>query len=1032
VVVFLLQQKQKFYSHEKKFIIMRKTLLLIYFLTLSVFLFAQEEITVQGTVTDLENLGIPGVSVVVKGTTRGTITDTDGNYIITVPSTANLVFSFVGMKTVTVPVNGRNIIDVTMESSMVDLEKVVVVGYGEIKARDLTSSMATINSEELTKTPSGQAMQSLQGKVAGVQIVSAGAPGSEPTVRIRGIGSYPGSSDSQPLYVVDGMYFDNIDFLNPSDIETLSILKDASASAIYGVRAANGVVLITTKKGSLNEKARITYEGYVGVQVPQNVLKMANAEQFVNYVNQTGSEADIQFVQNAMQRYGRSRVNPNVPDVNTDWYAEIMKDAARQQNHSITASGGSDKTAYSLGISYFEQEGLLETAKNSYERVNIRGKLDQKVNSWLNAGININMSSALKYSADDAAWFNAYHAVPILPKYDMENYEALTESGIPDASPYSSAQLLGYRDAQNPFLNLDYRNDRQDSYKVHSGIYGEISFIPNKLRFKSTYNVYLGSIKNRNVGLPYFVTDDAKRLLSSISTDRIIDYNQFLDNVLTYSDKFGNHNLTVMLGQSYRDERYEYLGGYAEDIPVPQNTWYIGQSRSETSKQVYDNAERIYGLSYFGRVSYNYDNRYLGYFTLRREGTSKYQEKWGTFPAFGLGWVVSEESFFDNVGFVDFLKFRAGWGQLGNDKIARAAGENTTNPVFLAIDDTQINGTITTSTFGYLEWEVVEETNIGITAHFLKNRLRLESDYFIRDTKEAAIPVNLKLQSGSILRNVGEIRNSGLEVVLNWDDNITNDLKYSVGINVSTLKNEVRDLYGQPYLNGGMAEFRQRSQVGEPLLSFYGYEVAGVYQNQAEIDADPVAVENGLVPGDFKFVDQDGNDVIDDDDKVFLGSYFPDLTYGASFGLIYKNFDFSLNIMGQSGNKILNRKRGEIIWTDDTNIDADLATGLWNGEGTSNEYPSASGLRRGWNQNFSDFLVEDGSFFRIQNVQLGYNLNGTQLFGKGFPNARVFITAERPLTVFSYNGFNPEVPDGIDRQFYPVPSVYTVGLNVKL
>jgi TonB-linked SusC/RagA family outer membrane protein len=465
---------------------------------------------------------------------------------------------------------------------------------------------------------------------------------------------------------------------------------------------------------------------------------------------------------------------------------------------------------------------------------------------------------------------------------------------------------------------------------------------------------------------------------------------------------------------------------------LPQNTWYIGQSRSETSKQVYDNAERIYGLSYFGRVSYNYDNRYLGYFTLRREGTSKYQEKWGTFPAFGLGWVVSEESFFDNVGFVDFLKFRAGWGQLGNDKIARAAGENTTNPVFLAIDDTQVNGTITTSTFGYLEWEVVEETNIGITAHFLKNRLRLESDYFIRDTKEAAIPVNLKLQSGSILRNVGEIRNSGLEVVLNWDDNITNDLKYSVGINVSTLKNEVRDLYGQPYLNGGMAEFRQRSQVGEPLLSFYGYEVAGVYQNQDEIDADPVAVENGLVPGDFKFVDQNKNGVIDDDDKVFLGSYFPDLTYGASFGLIYKNFDFSLNIMGQSGNKILNRKRGEIIWTDDTNIDADLATGLWNGEGTSNEYPSASGLRRGWNQNFSDFLVEDGSFFRIQNVQLGYNLNGTQLFGKGFPNARVFITAERPLTVFSYNGFNPEVPDGIDRQFYPVPSVYTVGLNVKL
>lgn len=1010
---------------------MRKTLLLIYFLMASVFLFGQEEITVRGTVTDSQNLGIPGVSVVVEGTTQGTITDMDGNYNLTVPSDANLVFSFVGMKTVTVAVNGRNVIDVTMESSMVDLEEVVVVGYGEVRAKDLTSSIATIKSEELTKTPSGQAMQSLQGKVAGVQIVSAGAPGSEPTVRIRGIGSYPGSSNSQPLYVVDGMYFDNIDFLNPSDIETLSILKDASASAIYGVRAANGVVLITTKNGSLNEKARITYEGYVGVQVPQNVLKMANAEQFVDYVNQTGDAADIQYVQNAMQRYGRSRVNPNVPAVNTDWYAEVMKDAARQQNHSLTVSGGSDKTAYSLGVSYFEQEGLLETARDSYERMNIRGKFDQEVNSWLKAGINFNLSSAEKYSADDGAWFSAYHAVPILPKYDMENYEALTESGIPDASPYSSAQLLGYRDAQNPFLQLDYRNNRQDSKKVYSGIYGEISFIPNKLRFKTTYNVSLNAIKNRNVGLPYFVTDDAKRLLSTISTDRITNYDQFLDNVLTYSDSFGNHNLTVMLGQSYRDERYEYLKGEAENIPEPQNTWYIGQSRSESSKQVDDDAERIYGLSYFGRVSYNYDNRYLGYFTIRREGTSKYQEKWGTFPAFGLGWVISEESFFNNVNFVDFLKLRAGWGQLGNDKIARAAGQNTTEPVFLAIDDTQVNGTITTNTFGYLEWEVVEETNVGITANFLNNRLRLESDYFIRDTKKAAIPVNLKLQGGSVLRNVGKIRNSGLEVVLNWDDKITNDLTYSVGLNVSTLKNEVRDLYGQPYLNGGSAEFRQRSQVGEPLLSFYGYEVAGVYQNPAEVNADPVAVENGLVPGDFKFVDQDGNDVIDDDDKVFLGSYFPDLTYGASLGLTYRNFDFSLNIMGQSGNKILNRKRGEIIWTNDTNIDADLANGLWNGEGTSNEYPSASGLRRGWNQNFSDYLVEDGSFFRIQNVQLGYNLNGTQLFGKGFPNARIFVTAERPLTVFSYNGFNPEVPNGIDRQFYPVPSVYTVGLNVK-
>jgi TonB-dependent SusC/RagA subfamily outer membrane receptor len=317
-------------------------------------------------------------------------------------------------------------------------------------------------------------------------------------VRIRGIGSYPGSSNSNPLYIGDGMYFDNIDFVNPSDIETLSVLKDASASAIYGVRAANGVILISTKKGSRNKEAKITYDGYIGFQTPQNVLKMANAEQFVEYVNQTNSSADMQFVENAMQRYGRSKVNPNVPNVNTDWYAEIMKKSARQQNHSINISGGNETSSYSLGVSYYEQQGLMEVTDNSYERLNLRGKFDQQVNSWLKAGLNINVSNSQKYIGDDAAWYNAYHAVPILPVHDMDNYEELVANGVPDASSYSSAQLLGYRGAQNPFLQLDYRNNRQDSRKVQTGIYFEASLLPNKLKFKTTYNVFIIPIKYLN------------------------------------------------------------------------------------------------------------------------------------------------------------------------------------------------------------------------------------------------------------------------------------------------------------------------------------------------------------------------------------------------------------------------------------------------------------------------------------------------------------------------------------------------------
>lgn len=993
-------------------------------------LLAQQSIVVSGTVTDESDLGLPGVTILEKGTQNGTVTNFDGDYSIEVPSDAILVYSFVGFITKEVNVAGQTTIDVELKEDIIGLEEIVVVGYGELKVKDLTSSISTVNSEELVKTPSGQAMQALQGKVAGVQIVSSGSPGGEPTVRIRGIGSFPTSSNSSPLYVVDGMYFDNIDFLNPSDIETLSVLKDASASAIYGVRAANGVVLITTKDGSLDTETSITYEGYIGLQVPQNMLQMANSEQFVNYINQTGSAADISFISNAMQRYGRSRINPNVPDVNTDWYAEIMKPYAQQQNHSLSILGGNDKTSYSIGISYFDRDGLLES-KSSFKRLNLRTKLDHQATNWLKAGVNFNLSNGTRYIASEGAWFSAYHAVPILPVYDDQNYDQLVADEVSNASRYSSAQLIGYRGSQNPFLSLDYNENRQDIRKALSGIYAEVDLIPDKLKFKTNYNVSLTFVKGRNIGLPYFITNSTNRALSSISSSRTTEVNQFFDNTLTYTESFGNHNLTAMAGTSYRDEWYDYLSGYAEDIPLNENSWYIGQSRSQSSKTADDNAERLYGISYFGRISYNFSNRYIAYVTLRQEGTSKYQDKWGTFPAFGLGWVVSEENFFQGVDLIEYLKLRGGWGQLGNDRIARQDGANTTNPVYLAIDDQQVNGSVTTSTFGYLGWETVTGTNVGLTAEMFDGKLSIESDYFVRDTENAAIPVSLKLQPGSVLRNVGTIRNQGFELVLNWTNKVSNDFSYNVGANLSTLKNEVLDLYGQSYINGGSAEFRQRSQVGEPLMSFYGYEVEGIYQTQSEIDNDPIASANGLVPGDFKFRDQDGNDELNDDDKVFLGSYIPTFTYGGSLGLNYKNIEFSMNIMGQSGNKILNRKRGEIIWTNDTNIDADLASNLWNGEGTSNKYPSASGLRRGWNQNFSDYLVEDGAFFRIQNIRLAYNLSGAELIGEGMPDAKIYFTAERPLTLFKYNGFNPEIPDGIDRQFDPVPAIYTLGLNLK-
>ena len=1032
---------------------MKKTLFVVSLLLVSALLFAQETITVNGKVTGADNMGIPGVSVSILNTTSGTITDVEGNYMIKAPSDAIILFSFIGYENKQVPINGQSQINVVLQESVEFVDEVVVVGYGTQKVKDLTSAITTVKAEELVKAPAGQAMQALQGKMAGVQIVSTGNPGASATVRIRGIGSYSGGSS--PLYVVNGALYDNIDFLNPSEIESVSVLKDASAAAIYGVRASNGVVMITTKGGSFNEKTTITYDGYYGVQVPTNVLKMANSEQFVDYINQINDQtiaaggeeiADITYIQNAMQLWGRSRTNPNVPNVNTDWYKEILHQSAPIQNHSVNITGGSDKTAYALGVSYFNQEGILKM-KNSYERFNVNSKLDVKANKWFKAGVNINVSSAERYLGNTNSFRGAYNAVPILPVTDDANFAAMQGSELDSlniAVNYATATSAGYRSSQNPLLGMKFQENKQDIKKIQTGVYGEVSLIGDKVKFKTNYNVATMFLKARNFNEPYLVSDDTYRSFSNLSSSRTLSIDQYWDNTLNYEQDFGKHHVSAMAGMSFRDEMNNYLGGSVQGIVGEESNWYINskhvpysvlvdgeeESMFTNTKTINEYGTRFYGLSYFGRASYKYNNRYIAYFTIRRDGSHRYQDKWGVFPAFGLGWVVSEEDFFDGVEFVDYLKLRGGWGKLGRDDGATSAGSNTVNTITVPINDAQANGTYSTSTYSVLGWEVVEGTNIGLTATMFNSRLNMEADYFVRNTQNAIIPVSLLLQAGSVRKNVGGIQNSGLEMSFDWNDKITPDLSYNVSVNFATLKNEVTDLYGQEYINSGSSEFRQRTEVGHPLYSFYGYEVAGVYQNQAEIDADPIAVDNGLVAGDFRFKDRNGDDVLDDEDKTYLGSYFPDLTYGGSVGLNYKNLSFSMNFMGQMGNKILNRKRGEIIWTNDMNQDAELLTNLWNGEGTSNKYPSASGLRRGWNQNFSDFLVEDGSFFRIQNIQLAYTVKNDRFF-EGMPETRVYVTAEKPLTSFKYNGFSPEVPNGIDLQYYPIPAIYTIGVNLK-
>ncbi len=1018
--------------------IMRKTLLALISMC-CLMLYSQTsfgQVQVTGTVKSLStNETLPGVNVVVYGTTRGTVTDVNGKYTIVLEAgDETLVFSYVGFETETVAINGRSVIDINLVQDISSLDEVVVIGYGESNEKELTSAITTLKTEELIKTPAAQVMQALQGKVAGVQIVSNGTPGAAPTVRVRGIGSFEGNA--APLYVVDGMFFDNIDFLSPNDIATVSVLKDASASAIYGVRAANGVVLIETKSGGYNQKATIVYDGYYGMQNPQNVIKMANAEQFVRYVNETGDPADIAFVDNAMQRYGRSRINPNVPTVNTDWYDQVMEPASIQ-NHSLSITGGNDKTRYAIGGSYFDQQGLMKETRNEYKRLNFRLKMDTDVNKWLSVGGNINISAARQYVGENATWFQAYFAVPILPVYDDLNV---------DAAPFSlaNAQQIGYRGRQNPFYSLLYNDNRNDIGKVLGNFNVNIDIIPNKLSFKTAYNYSLEGRNSRNVDFAF--NDGVTNFVSGIRKESVTSFDQVWDNYLTFNTAINKHSITAVAGYSFRSEYNELLFARGTEIsPDPvrdaEELWFLSRALNIDITAIGDANgntlnSQLYYQSYFGRLAYNYDGRYLLYGTFRRDGNNKFQEKWGNFFTVGAGWVITEESFF-NVEPINFLKIRTGWGQMGNDGIRPAVGAPTIEDSETAINDVLVTGRVLRPTFDLIaQWETTEETNIGISGRFFKNRLHVEADYYIRDTKNLAVSIIPPVFRDTERRSIGEIRNKGFEFSLDWNGKLTNDLSYKVGGNLATLTNEVRNLGGAESLLAGSAEFRQISQLGQPYQAFFGYEINGVFQNEGQVNnsgyTDEFIADNGIVPGDFFFKDQNGDGVVDDSDRVVLGSFFPDLTYGFNIGVTYKNIDFTANFQGQAGNSILNRKRGEIIFTNDTNIDADLANNLWRGDGTSNQYPSAAGLRKGWNQNMSEYFVESGTYFRIQNVQLSYLLNNNQLFGATMPDVKITFTAERPLTLFDYNGFNPEVANGIDRQVYPIPAIYTVGLNVKL
>ena len=985
---------------------------------------AVERMNVKARIIDSKTgEAIIGALIQEKGNlANGAVSDIDGDFSLDVPATGTLLIQYLGYVPREIPVNHSSELLIRMDIDEKVLNEVVVVGYGSQKKSDLTAPISVIHGDDLSKQIAANPMSALQGMVPGVQIINNGAPGSGATVKIRGVGSI--GEYANPLYVVDGVFVENIDFLNSSDIETMNVLKDASAAAIYGVRAANGVILITTKKG-LKGKTNIVYDGYVGIQIPVNIMPLTNRNQYVELLNEANQNTT-----------GYQPKDANSYPTSTDWYRELVRNAL-MHNHSLDISGATDLSNYSLGVNYFYQNGIMNS-KNDFERLNFRGRFDQIATDWLKVGLTAIISNYTQYIPNDdvinTIFGQAFVNPPVYPVYDPNNTAAYPVD-------FGSPQSYGFGNSYgNPMATAYYNNNREKGIKTVFSTYAEINFIPDKLKWKTAYNLSYNQLNAQIYTPEYFVGGSQGLTQSQLSKTFTIESKQIVDNTLTYTDEVNRHRYSVMLGQSTRIEKQSAMTGTAVNVPgFDDQSIYLknGSSQNQTAT---DDAYRYNGLSFFMRGTYNYTDRYLATLTFRADGSSKYNQHWGYFPSVGLGWILSSEDFMKNQHWTDYLKLRASWGLLGNDNVPANSSYilGTIGASSSSIFGNQLVDGVGAQTVyrNFLKWEVVNEFNIGLDTRFLKNRLSAELDYYNRTTSNVVFNAPIATGGGvaELLANNGTVRNQGVELTLNWSDKINDDFSYHIGLNATSIANKVLALNGRDTPIPGASvrgNFTTRTQVGYPIGSFWGYEIVGVYASEGDALRDPVsqAIKNA---GYFKYKDQNGDKVIDEKDKVYLGSPIPKLIGGIDLGGSFRNLDISLNIQGQYGNKMLNAKRMNRDTFTDGNYDLDFYNNAWRADKLSNTYPSPEAYNSAFIQQANSFFVEDASYIRIQNVQLGYTFN-TLL---GMEHLRIYVSAQRPFTYFTYNGFTPEVggspiESGIDRSVYPMQAVYAFGLKAQ-
>lgn len=984
--------------------------------------FAQQQKTVTGTVTEGAT-GDPaiGVTVLVKGSTIGTVTDIDGNYTLSnVPQDATIVFSYIGMLTIEEPLNGRSVVSVIMAEDVQALDEVVVIGYGSARKRDLTGSIVSLNANEIANRPTTNLISSVQGKVAGVQIVNTGRAGQDPEVRIRGTNSINGYS---PLYVVDGLFSDNINYLNPSDIESMEILKDPSSLAIFGVRGANGVIIVNTKRAKRGQTV-VNVNSSVGFKEVTQKMPMTNAAQFRELY-------DEQRMNQGLGSFDYSNWSAD-----TDWQDEIFQ-RGFLTNNNVSITGSGEKNRFYLGIGYTSEEGNIKNEK--YARLTLNLSSEYSITDALRFGYQVNAS---RTKPTDAKGVNgAIRAAPISPIYNEEGDLLHT---LPD---FQRAQVW------NPLIDVITRANHNiaTNNRAAGNIYGEVDFLDH-FSFKTTFSLDYAIEENRSLSPIITVYNPDIQGAENLSTSESISQSKSTrtvaqgDYILNYDNTFGDHNLTVTTGLTTNFTEYSSLGGSRsqniEDIifSIPgdnSDKWWISSIPTKSSANSSSQYKR-FTMSYLLRGLYNYQNRYLFNASYRRDGASVFRSvgnTWDNFYSFGAGWVASEETFMKEQTLIDYLKLKGSWGVLGSQN---TGGYNYPTYPRLESSGSAVFGDniITGYSIQYLpqnlSWEKTYAWEAGFELNMFDNRLRLEPVYYNKVTKDIIVMLAGFSGAKNALENLGEIQNSGVEVSASWTDKIGSDgFNYTLSANLTTMDNKVLSLGRGPedaiFAAGGIS----RSLEGYPVGHLFGYKVAGVYQNREDVKSYYPNSVGSVAPGDLKFSDVNGDGLITQDDRTMIGNPTPDFTYGFSINLDYMNFDLGVDMMGVYGNEIYR------TWDDPTYAQLNYLTNRmerWNGEGTSNWEPILN-PSRSINLINSNYFVEDGSFFRIRNVQLGYTFESDFLQRIYLKSLRMFANIQNLKTWTRNTGYTPEIGGsalafGIDGGTYPMPMVYTFGVNL--